>query len=122
MSTNTHIDIRIFVWVLVRDCQFGVSPVNYSDSDSDSNNIQIFDGEIDFFRLIPLITNIRKIISCIFKGGFYCKKTPTTKHNFLLYSKIMKLPKYCKVYVFMSLFIKFSAMGLHQDIRNGIIS
>ena len=28
----------------------------------------------------------------------------------------------CKVYVFLSLFIKFSAMGLHQDIRNDIIS
>ena len=28
----------------------------------------------------------------------------------------------CKVYVFLSLFIKFSAMGLHQDIRNNIFS
>ena len=66
-----------------------------------SNNIRIFDGEIDLF----CTTNIRKVISCIFKGGFYCKNTNDNKKN-LLYSKIMKLPKYysCCIYFFLTFF------------------
>ena len=45
-----------------------------------------------------------------------------TAYNIVVLLKLNtgKLKQY--VYVFLSLFIKFSAMGLHQDIRNDIIS
>ena len=43
-------------------------------------------------------------------------------HNDIVSTKIYDKRDDFKVFVFLSLFIKFSAMGLHQDIRNTIFS
>ena len=42
-----HFGFIPFFFILVWYCQFDVSPVNYSDSDSDSN---IFRGTVSFIR------------------------------------------------------------------------